>query len=315
MSPLASEPALQVEGVSKKFAQSKDRFAVHDLSFSVARGEIVGLLGPNGAGKTTTIRMIISVLRPDSGTIRVMGHSLANERSAALQHVAFASTYTNLPLFLTVEENLDIHGRIYGLPAPARRERIEEMLTRFRAHDHRHKRVGQLSAGERTRVMLARAFLPRPTIALLDEPTASLDPDIAQEVQEFVATQREEDGTSILFSSHNMEEVTELCDRVVFLRAGKILAVDTPRNLAAEAGGSIVELEPAATESMLQLLKDFQYTFVNTEKSVSIEVHEGKEAELFIQLSRSNISYSRVTIHRPSLEDYFLMHAKPSGQL
>lgn len=306
--------ALQVDGVSKKFPRAKTSFAVNDLSFAVARGEIVGLLGPNGAGKTTTIRMIISVLHPDSGTIRILGHSLATERSAALQEVAFASTYTNLPLFLTVQENLDVHGRLYGLSKTERAARIEEILFRFRAVEHRHKRVGQLSAGERTRVMLARAFLPKPKLAILDEPTASLDPDIAQEVRDFVERQRDEEGTTILFSSHNMMEVTDLCDRVVFLRDGRIIAIDTPERLAATAGGSIVELEfdPAAIESAVRVLRAARYTLSHSGHTIAVEVQEGMEAQLFIELSKQALSYSRVSIHRPTLEDYFLLHAKSS---
>jgi ABC-2 type transport system ATP-binding protein len=310
-------PALEIRGISKRFPRSTTGFSVRDLNLIIKRGEIVGLLGPNGAGKTTTIRMIISVLKPDTGTIHIFGRSLSEQRSEALQEVAFASTYTNLPLFLTVTENLDIHARMYGLQGKEKRARIEEVLAQFRAVAHRNKRVGQLSAGERTRIMLARAFLPRPSLAVLDEPTASLDPDIAQEVRDIVAAQRKELGTTILFSSHNMTEVTELCDRVIFLRDGRVIATDTPAQLAATVGGSIVELEIPSDRihGACELLGRSPWAWTNKEQRFSIEIKEGQEAELFSYLAARHVGYARVSIHRPTLEDYFLLHAKGASPI
>ncbi len=216
--------------------------AVNDVSFGLAEGEILGVLGSNGAGKTTIIRMLLSLLTPSSGEITILGKDLAKRRSEILQHVGFASTYTNLHLFLSVEENLDIHGRLCGLPGPERKRRIREALEVFGLTELRKRRITQLSAGQRTRVMLLKAFLSEPRIALLDEPTASLDPQVANQVRKYICDKRRQAGTSIIFTSRNMNEVSKMCDRVIFLAAGRITAVNTPQALASQMGGGRLAL-------------------------------------------------------------------------
>jgi ABC-2 type transport system ATP-binding protein len=206
--------------------------AVDGISFAVNPKEIVGLLGPNGAGKTTTINMILGVLEPDAGVIRIDGIDLAARRSRALERTNFAAVYSPMPGNLTVMENLRFFGMIYGvrdLP-----ERIETLLEQFDLGRFRGTRCGVLSSGEQTRVSLAKAMLNRPNLLLLDEPTASLDPSLARDIRIRIrqATLQGEGG--VLWTSHNMHEVEEVCDRVLFVSHGKILLEGDPRSLPRE---------------------------------------------------------------------------------
>lgn len=213
--------------------------AVDGMSFEVARNEIVGLLGPNGAGKTTTINMILGVLGATSGTIRIEGLDLARHRPRALLRTNFAAVYAPLPGNLTVYQNLRFFGILYGVKDLS--GRIEELLAQFDLEKFRNSKCGVLSSGEQTRVGLAKAMLNRPGLLLLDEPTASLDPatahDIRVKIREFAA-----EGTGgVLWTSHNMYEVEEVCHRVLFLSRGKILLEGNPRTLPGEHGRSSLE--------------------------------------------------------------------------
>ena len=213
--------------------------AVNDLSFTVDRNEIVGLLGPNGAGKTTTINMILGVLEPDSGTISIEGLDLAAERSRALERTNFAAVYAPVPGNLTVEQNLRVCGLIYQVRNLSKR--IEAVLARFDLVKFRHTKCGVLSSGEQTRVCLAKAMLNGPHLLLLDEPTASLDPatarEIRAEIREFVA----HNECGVLWTSHNMYEVEEVCDRVLFLSHGEVLLHGDPKTLPREHGKETLE--------------------------------------------------------------------------
>jgi ABC-2 type transport system ATP-binding protein len=213
--------------------------AVDGISFHVARNEIVGLLGPNGAGKTTTINMILGVLEPTSGTIRIRGIDLAKRRAHALQHTNFAAVYAPLPGNLTVSENLRIFGLIYGVKALE--ERIQTLLGEFDLERFRDTKCGVLSSGEQTRVALAKAMLNSPELLLLDEPTASLDPAVAQEVREKIREFASRGRTGVLWTSHNMYEVQEVCKRVLFLSRGKILLEGDPKTLPQEHGKESLE--------------------------------------------------------------------------
>jgi ABC-2 type transport system ATP-binding protein len=213
--------------------------AVDAVSFEVGHGEIVGLLGPNGAGKTTTINMILGVLEPTSGSILIDGIDLAKQRSRALQCTNFEAVYAPLPGNLTVVQNLQIFGMLYTVRDLA--GRIEELLEQFDLQRFRKTKCGVLSSGEQTRVSLAKAMLNRPKLLLLDEPTASLDPATAQEIRvkirDFAAT----GNGGVLWTSHNMYEVAEVCDRVLFLSHGKVLLEGDPKNLPGEHGKETLE--------------------------------------------------------------------------
>ncbi|WP_426757313.1 ABC transporter ATP-binding protein [Myxococcus sp. Y35] len=216
-----------------------DKAAVDGVSFEVKRGEIVGLLGPNGAGKTTTINMVLGVLEPTAGTIHIERLNLAAQRSAALELTNFAAVYSPLPGNLSVYQNLRVFGLIYGVKDLG--ARIAELLEQFDLVEYRDVKCGVLSSGEQTRVALAKAMLNRPHLLLLDEPTASLDPatarDLRARIREFAAQ-----GTGgVLWTSHNMYEVEEVCDRVLFLSHGKVLLEGDPRSLPREHGQPSLE--------------------------------------------------------------------------
>ena len=227
---------LAVERLSKHYGE---KIAVDEISFHVAENEIVGLLGPNGAGKTTTISMILGVLQPTSGRILIKGIDLAANRSAALLRANFSAVYAPLPGNLTVNQNLRVFGLIYGVKAL--NNRIENLLTDFDLQRFRNTKCGLLSSGEQTRVSLAKAVLNNPELLLLDEPTASLDPATAREVRAQIRNLVGTGTGGVLWTSHNMYEVEEVCDRVLFLSHGKILLEGDPRTLPAEHGKESLE--------------------------------------------------------------------------
>ena len=213
--------------------------AVDRISFEVRRKEIVGLLGPNGAGKTTTINMILGVLTPDSGRISIEGIDIATHRSQALRRTNFAAVYAPLPGNLTVQQNLRVFGLLYGVGNLV--ERIEELLRQFDLEKFRDVKCGVLSSGEQTRVSLAKAMLNSPQLLLLDEPTASLDPAIARDIRSKIKEFAARGTGGVLWTSHNMYEVEEVCDRVLFLSRGKILLEGGPKTLPREHGKATLE--------------------------------------------------------------------------
>jgi ABC-2 type transport system ATP-binding protein len=216
-----------------------DTVAVDGVSFEVGQGEIVGLLGPNGAGKTTTINMILGVLEATSGTIRIEGADIATSRSRALERTNFAAVYAPLPGNLTVYQNLRVFGLMYGVKEIP--ERIDSLLDQFDLDKLRHVKCGVLSSGEQTRVCLAKAMLNRPRLLLLDEPTASLDPSAARDIRTQVREYVSRDKVGALWTTHNMYEVADVCDRVLFLSRGRILLDGDPRSLPREHGKDTLE--------------------------------------------------------------------------
>jgi ABC-2 type transport system ATP-binding protein len=229
-------PVLTVSNLRKAYGGF---VAVDGVSFQVCPGEIVGLVGPNGAGKTTTISMILGVLQPSAGEVRINGVDLAKQRGKALAHTNFGTAYAPLPGNLTVEQNLRVFGMIYGVKDL--QARIEQLLADYDLRDHRRTKAGLLSSGEQTRVTLAKAMLNHPKLLLLDEPTASIDPATARDIRSRIVASAEADGCGVLWTSHNMYEVTEVCDRVLFLSRGKILMEGEPEALVREHGAASLE--------------------------------------------------------------------------
>lgn len=213
--------------------------AVGDVSFFVARGEIVGLLGPNGAGKTTTINMILGVLASDEGTITIDGVDLAKHPYEARMRTNFAAVYAPLPGNLTVTQNLTFFALLYGVKEV--RRRVAEVIELFALTKFTHTRCGLLSSGEQTRVAMAKAMLNAPPLLLLDEPTASLDPATAREVRAGIRQIANGGTCGVLWTSHNMAEVEAVCDRVLFMSHGKILLSGDPKTLPAEHGKENLE--------------------------------------------------------------------------
>jgi ABC-2 type transport system ATP-binding protein len=228
--------ALTVTNLRKQYG---NLVAVDGVSFEVARNEIVGLLGPNGAGKTTTINMILGVLEPTSGRIHIEGLDLAQDRSAALERTNFAAVYAALPGNLTVFQNLRIFGLLYGVKSLG--ARIRTLLDQFDLRKFQDVKYGLLSSGEQTRVSLAKAMLNQPALLLLDEPTASLDPATAREIRANIRSFALQGTSGVLWTSHNMYEVEDVCDRVLFLSHGKILLEGHPKELPREHGKTTLE--------------------------------------------------------------------------
>lgn len=302
---------LSVKKLTKKFPGKPPMVAVDGISFELGKGEILGLLGPNGAGKTTTIHMLLGTLTYTSGEILYFGKDFKKNRSDVLQNVAFASTYVNLPWKLTIKQNLDVFGRLYGLSGPEIKQRSLPLLERFGIADKQEVTVTQLSAGQLTRLILVKAFLVRPLIALLDEPTASLDPDMAKEVCSFLLEQRDQEGTSMLFTSHKMDEVAELCDRILFLESGKIIANDVPENLVKTISHSRLELVIVeGMEKVVAMAEAKKFSYKSDHRLIELEIEDKFIAPFLIELAKSNISYSTIRINQPNLEDYFLKMVK-----
>ena len=232
----SSTRVLEIAGLSKRYAAT---LAVDDVSFGVAAGEIVGLLGPNGAGKTTIINMVLGVLEPTAGSIAIDGLDLAAHRSRVISHTNFAGAHTPLPGNLTVVENLRIFGMLYGVRGLT--ARIRELLAAYDLERFRDTRCGVLSSGELARVSLAKAALNHPRLLLLDEPTASLDPAAAGDIRSGIQALVAGGSCAVLWTSHNMREVEQVCDRVLFLARGRVLLEGNPRTLPGEHGHATLE--------------------------------------------------------------------------
>ncbi|MYZ47965.1 ABC transporter ATP-binding protein [Propylenella binzhouense] len=232
----ADPPAIAVVDLVKKYRGST---AVDGISFEVPRGSITGLLGGNGAGKTTTIAMIMGLVTPTSGTASVLGVDMARDRHRVLHRMNFESPYVEMPMRLTVRQNLKVFAALYGVRGAT--ARIAELARDLALEDFLDRPSGQLSAGQKTRVALAKALVNAPDVLLLDEPTASLDPDTADWVRSRLEAYRAGRNATILLASHNMPEVERLCDDVVMLRRGRIVDRGAPAELIARHGRSTME--------------------------------------------------------------------------
>ncbi len=230
------QDALEIENLCKRFGTVQ---AVDGLSFAVPRGEIMALLGGNGAGKTTTMAMMLGLVLPSSGTIRIFGEDFERHRYRLLERMNFSSPYVDLPHRLTVKENLTVYARIYGVTGV--RERIQRLAEELDITDYLKRPVGKLSAGQRTRVALAKALINDPDLLLLDEPTASLDPDSADWVRGYLESWQARSGATILLASHNMAEVERLCGHVVMLRQGRMVDRGSPKDLITRYGRDSLE--------------------------------------------------------------------------
>ncbi len=231
-----STSAIAVDGLVKLY---KSAVAVDGISFRLPRGSITGLLGGNGAGKTTTIAMIMGLVTPTSGTVSVLGALMPKERYRVLHRMNFESPYVDMPMRLTVRQNLTVFAQLYAVPDVA--ERIANLASDLDLTEFLDRPTGKLSAGQKTRVSLAKSLLNRPEVLLLDEPTASLDPDTADWVRARLERYRAEFGATVLLASHNMGEVERLCERVIIMKKGRIEDDDTPVRLLARYGRETLE--------------------------------------------------------------------------
>jgi ABC-2 type transport system ATP-binding protein len=238
--PSAADPAgsaaIEVARLTKFYKTTR---AVDDVSFRIARGSITGLLGGNGAGKTTTIAMIMGLVLPTSGRVQVLGHPMPDESAEVLGRMNFESPYVDMPMRLTVRQNLTIFGRLYAVKDL--KGRIEQLASDLDLKEFLDRANGKLSAGQKTRVALAKALINEPELLLLDEPTASLDPDTADWVRQHLETYCKTHNATILLASHNMLEVERLCDRVIIMKRGKIEDDDSPDQIMARYNRATLE--------------------------------------------------------------------------
>ncbi|HEX7925837.1 MAG TPA: ABC transporter ATP-binding protein [Bradyrhizobium sp.] len=243
--PAANQPPAADQGGSAAIDVAhlvkvyKTTRAVDDISFRIARGSITGLLGGNGAGKTTTIAMIMGLVLPTSGSVAVLGAKIPEQRYEVLGRMNFESPYVDMPMRLTVRQNLTIFGRLYAVKHL--RERIDQLAADLDLKEFLDRSNGKLSAGQKTRVALAKALINEPDLLLLDEPTASLDPDTADWVRQHLETYRKTHNATILLASHNMLEVERLCDRVIIMKRGKIEDDDSPEGIMARYNRDTLE--------------------------------------------------------------------------
>ena len=233
---MSNVPSIDVRHLRKVYGEI---VAVDDLTFTVPPGAVLGLLGGNGAGKTTTIAMLLGLLEPTAGEIRVLGIDIRRDRYAALPRMNFSSPYVDLPNRLTVRQNLAFYGRLYGVKQLGRR--VEEIAEHMQVAEFLDRPTGKLSAGQKTRVALAKALVNRPEVLLLDEPTASLDPDTADWIRGYLRDYQRETQATILLASHNMAEVERLCDDVILLQAGRMFERGSPAELLQRFGREDME--------------------------------------------------------------------------
>ena len=231
-----NSPAITVEALTKRY---KAATAVDGISFRLSPGSITGLLGGNGAGKTTTIAMIMGLVTPTSGTVTVLGAQMPQQRYRVLHRMNFESPYVDMPTRLTVRQNLSVFAQLYAVPDID--ERIAGLAADLQLTEFLDRPNGKLSSGQKTRVSLAKALINRPEVLLLDEPTASLDPDTADWVRSRLERYRIEQGATVLLASHNMTEVERLCERVIIMKMGRIEDDDTPERLLARYGRATME--------------------------------------------------------------------------
>ena len=233
---MAEKIIISVLNLSKKFGDVR---AVDNISFDVKKNSIIALLGANGAGKTTTIAMLLGLVVPSSGEISIFGIDILKSRYSALSRMNFSSPYVDLPQRLSVYQNLKVYAQLYGISNE--KERLSVLADDLQLNDLLHRKYRTLSAGQRTRVMLAKSLLNNPELLLLDEPTASLDPDSADWIRHYLCDYRKRTGASIMLATHNMQEVERLCDQVLMMQGGRITDAGTPSELIKAYGRDSLE--------------------------------------------------------------------------
>ena len=308
----STETLLDVHGLTKNFGRVR---AVDHISFSIPRGKIVGLLGPNGAGKTTTIHMLLGITTPTSGRIVYFGKDFARHRGECLQRINYASSFNTLQGRISVWENLRVFAHLYGVKAPG--ARIRELAAYFEISTLLHTRYWDLSAGQKTRVNLIKALLNGPELILMDEPTASLDPDIADKTLSLIEDARRVSAVSILYTSHDMEEVARICDEVIFLDRGRIVAHDTPLGLTKRIPTAQLRLTFDGQQNVVEALlaeRGARHTFAHP-YAVSIDTTEKKIPELIFAISERGVWITDIDVKKPTLEDVFLQIARGSDHV
>jgi ABC-2 type transport system ATP-binding protein len=308
-----SNPAsLEAENLTKLYGAYR---AVDGVSFRLERGQILGLLGPNGAGKTTTMQMLVGITLPDGGNVRYFGKDLHRHREACLQRINFSSSYNNLQGRISVWENLIVFARLYGVQYP--HDKIRDLGAYFGITDLMGQRFLTLSAGQRTRVNLVKALLNDPEVVLMDEPTASLDPDIADRTLSLIESLRDSRDLAIVYTSHQMDEVTRICDQVIFLDRGRIVAHDTPAALTSRIPHAQVRvtLEGPGAPVATALRSHFPHVATPARNVLVVTTHEGSISRAIFEIGNTGARIVDIDIEKPTLEDVFLQIARGNGHV
>ena len=298
-----SEIILEVEKLVKKYGSFR---AVDDISFTIPRGKVIGFLGPNGAGKTTTIHMLLGITLTNGGNIKYFGKDFAQHRLYCLQRINFTSAFNTLLGRISVWENLLVYAKLYQVKQA--KEKILKLTEYFEISDLLPVLYQNLSAGQKTRVNLVKSLLNDPELILMDEPTASLDPDIADKTLTLIEELKRERNLAILYTSHNMHEVTRICDEVIFLDHGKIVAQDTPLNLTKRISSSVIRLTVDNNKDILEKYlqeNQQQFSFLDNH-TIAISTQERLIPEVLFGISRTGVYITYIEIQKPTLADVFL---------
>ncbi len=300
--------AIEVKGLVKSYKVKGKMFkAVDGISFNIKQGEIFGLLGPNGAGKTTTINMIIGVLTKDKGSIKILGKNFEENKEELKNLMNVSSAYHNLTDVLSVRENLIVYAKLYGVKDY--KKRIEHLLEQFGITHLKDKQVQYLSSGERTRLALCKSLINKPKILLLDECTVGLDPDIAEKTREYIKNYCKENKSTIIFTSHYMYEVEELCNRIAFMGKGKIIKIDSAKNLKKMIKKQVIELTllkkyPKLRKFLAEKGIDLLSAKAN---NVIFEISAKHNiSELIADILKKGIKIKDIHIQKPTLSDIFI---------
>jgi ABC-2 type transport system ATP-binding protein len=304
--------AIETSGITKNF---EGVTAVNNISISIKQEELFGLLGPNGAGKTTLINMLSTMAEPSSGVARVWGFDVVKDASSVRQSIGVVFQDISLDDRLTGRENLDLHGRLYGLDSKLRKKRIEEVLSLVELTDRADSRVKTYSGGMMRRLEIARGLIHKPHILFLDEPTLGLDPQTRIHIWEYIKTLTKEEGVTIVLTTHYMEEADHLCNRIAIIDRGEIVALDAPEALKNRFGGDVITLELediSDIERLCAIYKNDKLAKNVSQKNgeIFITVRDGERQipHVLDLASNTGISILSVRLHKPTLDDVFLHH-------
>jgi len=298
--------AIHIQNLTRRF---NDLTAVDNISFDIRQGEIFGLLGPNGAGKTTTLSMLATMLVPSSGSATVNGIDIEKDPDGVRKSIGIVFQDQSLDEELTAWENMDFHGRLYRIPAETRKTRIADLLALVELNDRKDDIVKTFSGGMRRRLEIARGLLHHPAVLFLDEPTLGLDPQTRNHLWTYIATLAKEKGITIILTTHYMDEADRLCDRIAIIDHGKIIAIDTPKNLKDGLGGDLVTIrspDPAGVVTSLREPWVVRTETHNEDVVVSLRNADQYVSTIVNLLNERKVPISSIAIHKPTLEDVFL---------
>jgi ABC-2 type transport system ATP-binding protein len=302
------DSAISLRGLTKRFGYL---VAVDSVNLEIAKGELLGLLGPNGAGKTTIIKMLTTMIRPTEGEARVWGHNVAKERDEVRSSIGVVFQDPSIDNMLTGRENLDFHGRMYGMDGPLRKKRIDEVLELVELTDKADIKMEDYSGGMQRRLEIARGLMHHPKVLFLDEPTLGLDAQTRRYIWQYIEEMNAREGVTIVLTTHYMEEADYLCDRVAIVDNGRIVALDTPQNLKDLIGADTITLEvQSGGDALLQSLKSIDWIKSTSASNGTIELRvdhaQARIPQVMIEAYKNMVFIKSVGLHEPTLEDVFL---------